>query len=52
MLDKDIFVKYIKQIMKQYDAIDELYNDFTRLFGSFDGIICIRRNSNISTWNI
>jgi hypothetical protein len=25
--------------MKQYDAIDKLYNDFTRLFGNFDGAV-------------
>lgn len=37
MLDKETFVNCINRIMKQYDAIKELYNDFTRLFGNFEG---------------
>lgn len=39
MFDKDTFIKYMNEIIKQYDTIDELYDDFTRLFGNFDGVV-------------
>lgn len=39
MFDKETFTKYMNEIIKQYDAIDELYDDFTHLFGNFDGMV-------------
>ena len=39
MLDKETFVNCLNKIMKQYDAINELYDDFTRLFGNFEGMV-------------
>ena len=39
MLEKETFTKYMNEIIKQYDTIDELYDDFTRLFGNFEGIV-------------
>ena len=38
MLDKETFVKYMDKIIKQYDLIDELYEEFDRLFGCFEGL--------------
>lgn len=37
MIAKEKFINCINRIIKQYDAIKELYNDFTRLFGNFEG---------------
>lgn len=33
MLDKDTFVKYMNEIIKQYDAIEELYESIDKVFG-------------------
>ena len=38
MLDKDTFIKYINEIIKQYDTTEEVWDEFQRLFGNFDGL--------------
>lgn len=47
MLDKDTFIKYMKEIIKQYDTIEELYECLDKFFGATcEGLI-----SNImSVW--
>ena len=34
MLDKNTFIKYMDEIVKQYDAIEELYECIDKVFGA------------------
>ena len=34
MLDKDTFIKYMNEIIKQYDTIEELYECLDKFFGA------------------
>ncbi len=38
MLTKEKFIEFINDIIKQYDATEEVWDEFQRLFGNFDGL--------------
>lgn len=38
MLTKEKFIEFINDIIKKYDATEEVWDEFQRLFGNFDGL--------------
>lgn len=38
MLTKEKFIEFMNTVIKQYDATEEVWDEFQRLFGNFNGL--------------